>query len=110
MNVDDLQDTVNEQVKSKTSDLVDQFDKEFGDLIDGKINPLMPNLEYAALSAALLISVNRQLARIAAAFGDSQQIDHQVVAEMVVSQFSKNFSMACGALVKQVNITSRETH
>jgi hypothetical protein len=58
----------------------------------------LANDEYAARCSALLIALNRELARCAAAFGEVHQIDPAEIMTLVAEQFSKNHVHALNAL------------
>jgi hypothetical protein len=93
----DLQKAYNDRINRRTSDLVDQYDDEFRKLVDGKIVLTLTNDEYAARTAALLISLNRQLSRAAAAFAGSNGVSDEEMLAMVMAQFTSNFAKATAA-------------
>jgi hypothetical protein len=90
----DLQAAYNDRIKRMTSDLVDKYDGEISRLVDAKIVLTLPNDEYAARTSALLISLNRQLSRAAAAFAGSNGISDEEMLAMVMAQFTSNFAKA----------------
>jgi hypothetical protein len=84
--------------QSRVDDLLDEYGAFFGNLIDARLPTIIDNGEYAARTAALMITLNRQLARVAAACGEAQQVDDQVIGTLVVGQFAKNHASCVEAL------------
>jgi len=74
----------------RVSDLTDDYTKELAEWTDGKVPPLTSNPEYAARTSALMIALSRNLARAAAAFGESQNVEAEEVVAMVVKMFVTN--------------------
>jgi len=85
-------------ISERTADLVDQYTAELNAWIEERVPTVLINREYAARSAALMIALNRQLARIAVAFGEVHEIDPAEVGDLVFRQFAKNHGLALDAV------------
>lgn len=75
---------------------------EYSQRLDGFVNELVPpvlmNDEYAARCSALLIALNRQLARCAASFSQVHAVEPSEMLNLVFAQFHRNFRISLGAL------------
>jgi hypothetical protein len=84
-------------VHARSSDLVDDYTAQLDTFADGLLPPFLDNAEYAARTSALMIALNRQLARCAAAFGEVHGVSPDDMATLVGSQFDKNYRIALDA-------------
>jgi 16S rRNA C1402 N4-methylase RsmH len=85
-------------ITERSSDLVAQYTAELDAFVNGLVPSLLDNAEYAARTSALMIALNRELARCAAAFGEVHGVHPEAMIQLVVVQFSKNFSIALDAM------------
>jgi hypothetical protein len=85
-------------IKERSADLVEEYSVALTAFIDKLVPSMLTNSEYAARCSALLIALNRQLARCAAAFGEVHGIDPQEVMKLIAEQFSQNHIRALNAL------------
>jgi hypothetical protein len=94
----DTQSETIDAIKERSVDLVEEYSAELTAFVDKLVPSLLANDEYAARCSALLIALNRELARCAAAFGEVHQIDPAEIMTLVAEQFSKNHVHALNAL------------
>lgn len=85
-------------IKERSSELAEDYTEKLTAFVDELVPSMLANDEYAARCSALLIALNRQLARCAAAFGEVHQIDPQEIMALVAEQFSQNHVKALNAL------------
>lgn len=85
-------------IKDRSADLVEKYSAELTTFVDKLVPPMLMNDEYAARCSALLIALNRQLARCAASFGEVHEIDPEEVMQLVAKLFSQNHVRALNAL------------
>jgi hypothetical protein len=87
-----MTDTQTETTLERSEELQAEYTLE----LDGFVNRLVPstlsNAEYAARTSALMIALNRELARCAAAFGDVWQVGPKDMIELVTAQFVGNYA------------------
>lgn len=74
-----------EAVKARSSDLVDEYTATLTEFANGLVPPYLDNAEYAARTSALMIALNRQLARCAVAFGEAHQVDPEAMLQLVAA-------------------------
>lgn len=85
-------------ITARSSDLVDDYTAQL-DLFTNELVPVfLDNAEYAARTSALMIALNRQLARCAVAFGSTHQIDPEEMIRLVTQQFVKNVAICASAV------------
>lgn len=87
-----------ESVKERSSELVEEYSAKLTEFTDSLVPSHLMNDEYAARCSALLIALNRQLARCAAAFGEVHQIEPEEIMQLVADLFSQNHIKALNAL------------
>lgn len=85
-------------IVARSSDLVDEYTRRLNNYTDGLVPPFLDNAEYAARTSALMIALNRQLARCAVAFGEAHGVSPEQMIELVTGQFAKNMAV-CSAAV-----------
>jgi hypothetical protein len=88
-------------IQARASDLTDEYSQKLDAFVNELIPPVLANDEYAARCAALMIALNRQLARCAASFGEVHKIGSVEMTNLVFGQFSRNFRISCEALEGQ---------
>jgi hypothetical protein len=93
-----MSDEAAPSVTERSSELVEQYTAELETFVNGLVPPFLDNAEYAARTSALLIALNRQLARCAAAFGEVHGVTPEQMTSLVGSQFAKNFRTALDAV------------
>lgn len=80
-------------INERTADLVDEYTAELNAWVNERVPLMLTNGEFAARTAALMIALNRQLARTAVAFGETHGVDSVEVGTLVVQQFAKNHAV-----------------
>jgi ABC-type transporter Mla subunit MlaD len=83
---------------ARTSELAEEYTQRLDSFVDDLVPPILMNDEYAARCSALLVALNREIARCAAAFGDANQVAPEEMVDLVFAQFSHNFRVARLAL------------
>ena len=80
-----------------------ELSEEYSRQLDRFINDLVPvtltNTEYAARCSALLIALNRQLARCAVVFGEVHGVGREDMTALMFGQFRKNYDI-CRNLIE----------
>lgn len=92
---------MSDPIVDRANDLTDDYCQQLDVLVNGIVPPMLGNAEYAARCSALMIALNRQLARCAASFGEVHEIAFDEMTELVVAQFIRNFSISRQALEGQ---------
>lgn len=90
-----------EAITQRSTDLVAEYTRLLDQFVNQLVPPVLDNAEYAARTSALMIAVNRELARCAAAFGETHGVDPEQMIRLVIGQFTKNFSIALDAMEGQ---------
>lgn len=85
-------------ITERSSELVDEYTRRLDLFTNGLVPPMLDNAEYAARTSALMIALNRQLARCAVAFGQVHQVDPEQMIELVVGQFAGNVAKCASAM------------
>jgi hypothetical protein len=85
-------------VTARSADLVEEYTAKLDEFVTALVPPFLDNAEYAARTSGLMIALNRQLARCAAAFGEVHGVTPEAMASLVAGQFSRNFQTALGAV------------
>lgn len=85
-------------IVARSSDLTEEYTRRLGNFTDGLVPPFLDNAEYAARTSALMIALNRQLARCATAFGEVHGVSPEQMINLVVAQFAKNMSVCASAM------------
>lgn len=88
-------------VQDRASILVDDYSRRLDEFVNELVPPVLMNDEYAARCSALLIALNRQLARCAASFGEVHEIEESEMLNLVFSQFHRNFRISLATLEGQ---------
>jgi hypothetical protein len=81
--------------------LQEEYTEQLGKFVDEIVPPVLDNAEYAARCSALLVALNRQLARCAASMGDVHGIEPAQMAKLVIEQFIGNHNLSLAALQGQ---------
>ena len=71
--------------------LTDEYARKLDLFVNEIVPPVIDNAEYAARCSALLIALNRQLARCAASFGEVHKVSAEDMTNLVFAQFVRNF-------------------
>lgn len=87
-----------EAVKLRSSDLVDEYSATLAEFTNGLMPTFLDNAEYAARTSALMIALNRELARCAVAFGAAHDVAPEVMIQLVNAQFVKNMAICASAV------------
>ena len=90
----DVLDTVAE----RSSDLTAEYTRQLDEFASGLVPPMLSNAEYAARCSALMIALNRELARCAVAFGEAHGITAEQMKALVIGQFQRNYATASAAV------------
>lgn len=85
-------------VKDRASTLTDDYSQRLDAFVNEIVPPVLENTEYAARCSALLIALNRQLARCAASFGEVHQVSPEDMTNLVFGQFVRNFRISRASL------------
>lgn len=94
-----MTDTMSNAVLERSSDLTEQYTDELNAFVEQRVPMALDNTEYAARCSGLMIALNRQLARCAAAFGEANEVPPESIRTLVMGQFSRNFGI-CIATVR----------
>lgn len=89
----------------RADELVEAYTRELTEWMDGKLPTILGNAEYGSRCAAVMIALNRQLGRIAAACGETQNVQPDIMADLVVSQFMKHHLQSISALHERAAMT-----
>jgi hypothetical protein len=81
-----------ENVADQATSMVETVSAELDRFVNERVPCILTNAEYATATSALMISLNRQLARCAAAFGEAQGIDPNEMIQLVAAQFDRNYA------------------
>jgi hypothetical protein len=84
--------------EDRVNELVDAYGRELDAWANERVPKLISNGEYAARSAAIMIALNRELARVAVAFGEAHDVGPGEVADLILSAFVKNHRLALQAV------------
>lgn len=80
-----------------------QLSGDYTEHLDEMVNKMVPttlsNDEYAARCGALMIALSRELARCAATFGETHELDPEQINEVVAMLFSNHYSH-CLAVIR----------
>jgi hypothetical protein len=85
-------------ITARSNDLVEEYTAALDGFVNGLVPPMLDNAEYAARTSALMIALNRELARCAASFGEVHGVAPDAMASLVGSQFARNFAKARDAV------------
>lgn len=85
-------------VVSRSSDLTEEYTRQLDAFTNRLVPPFLDNAEYAARTSALMIALNRQLARCATAFGQAHEVAPETMIELVIGQFAKNMAVCANAV------------
>jgi hypothetical protein len=88
-------------VQDRASDLTEAYSQKLDAFVNELIPPVLKNDEYASRCSALMISLNRQLARCAASFGEVHEVSPEEMTNLVFAQFIRNFRISRDALEGQ---------
>ena len=87
------------EIVARSTDLVEEYTDHLTRFTNQLVPVFLDNAEYAARTSALMIALNRQLARCATAFGGAHGVGPEQMIELVVGQFAKNMAL-CGAAME----------
>ena len=85
-------------VRERAGLLTDDYAQKLDAFVDELVPPVLDNAEFAARCSALLIALNRQLARCAASFGEVHLVSPEAMEALVFGQFRRNFRISHDAL------------
>jgi hypothetical protein len=85
-------------IRAITDDMTAQYTEELEAWVRERIPESLTDPQFAARSSALMIAIGRQLAAIAAAFGETHLVPSDEVAKLVMGQFRKNHAIAIAAI------------
>jgi 16S rRNA C1402 N4-methylase RsmH len=86
------------EITARSAELVEEYTAKLDAYVDVLIPSLLDNAEYAARTSALMIALNRELARCAVAFGAAHEILPEAIVEVVVAGFVKNLAICSNAI------------
>lgn len=92
---------MNDPIVDRANDLTDSYSQKLDVFVNELIPTMLDNSEYAARCSALMIALNRQLARCAASFGEVHEVSYEEMTELVFAQFIRNFRISRQALEGQ---------
>jgi len=95
----DREDTV-DQIMQRADELADQFTRDLDVFVGATVPKTLSNNEYAARTAALMISLSREIARCAVSFGETHQVDREEMVTLVGKMFGNHYAR-CVAAVDQ---------
>lgn len=81
-------------VQDRSTELVDEYCRKLDAFVNEIVPPVIDNAEYAARGSALLIALNRQLARCAASFGEVHGVSEKDMTDLVFMQFLRNIRIS----------------
>lgn len=87
-----------EGITERAEDLAEDYTRDLSEFVDKLVPKTLANAEYAARCSALMIALNRNLARCAAAFGEVHEIKPEEMVQLVAGQFSRYHVMCLNAL------------
>ena len=90
-------------VAERSSDLTEEYTRQLDEFVNTLVPPMLSNSEYAARTSALMIALNRELARCAAAFGEVHGVTPEQMTSLIGSQFARNFETSLAAVRGQGN-------
>jgi hypothetical protein len=93
-----MTDTVTSEDIQHSGDLAEQYTDELNAFVDKLVPPILDDMEYAARCSALLIALNRQLARCASAFGLANGVEQAAIRAIVLGQFDRNYRLCLDAI------------
>jgi hypothetical protein len=93
-----MTDTRSDAIQERSNELVEEYSQKLDEFVNGFIPLTLANEEFAARCSALMITLNRQLARCAAAFGGVYKVDDEEMRSLVFGQFDRNFRISLSAL------------
>lgn len=82
----------------RSTDLTDQYTLALDGWVNERVPTCLSNEEYAARCSALMIALNRQLARCAAAFGQANNVEPDAIRTLILGQLSRNYRTCIDAL------------
>lgn len=82
----------------RSQDLTQQYTVDLDAYVNEHVPITLDNAEYAARCSALMIALNRQLARCAVAFGESNNVTPEAIKTLVGGQFMRNYRMCLDAI------------
>jgi hypothetical protein len=85
-------------VQDRAKELTDSYSQMLDKFVNDLIPPTLENAEFAARCSALLIALNRQLARCAASFSGVHHVEPDEMVNLVFGQFHRNFRISLSAL------------
>lgn len=85
-------------IQERATDLTDDYSQQLDAFVNEIVPPVLDNAEYAARCSALLIALNRQLARCAASFSEVHGVDPEEMTALVFTQYRRNFAISRSAL------------
>lgn len=88
----------NPAAEARVNELTETYGKELDAWANERVPKLISNGEYAARSAAIMIALGRELARVAVAFGEAHEVSPEHVSDLVVTAFVKNHLLALDAV------------
>jgi hypothetical protein len=87
-----------DSVQERARTLTDDYSQRLDEFVNEIVPPVLDNAEFAARCSALLIALNRQLARCAASFSEVHHVEQSEMVELVFGQFHRNFRISLAAL------------
>lgn len=90
--------TQSDELLDRSIELQDEYTHDLDAFTNKLVPPMLANDAYAARCSALMIALNRQLARCAAAFGEVHGLSPVQMQSLVMKQFGRNYGICIDAL------------
>ena len=81
-----------------TEEKIEEVSADLTQFVNERVIPGMPDTEFVSVCSALMIALNRQLARCAASFGEVNGVDQDTMTTLVRGQFDNHYAQALAAL------------
>lgn len=88
-------------IVERSSNLTDDYTERLDAFVNGLVPAMLSDAEYAARTSAVMIALNRQLARCAIAFGDVHGVTPEAMTTLVHGQFARNLKTCLAAVQGQ---------
>lgn len=88
-----------EDATQRTVAMTTDYTNRIGKTVERLMPAHLDDAEFALRSSAMLIALNRQIARVAASFCATHGVMPDVMTEMVREQFGQNFTEAMSTVL-----------
>ena len=87
-----------QEILDRSAQLSQDYSEHLDGIIDAMVPKTLSNEEFVSRCTALMIALNRELARCAAAFGETHEIEPELMMQLVGAQFVKNYGVCLAAI------------